>query len=193
MNQSERENTLLQERLHWAIFTLPLATILALLLATLPGVAFVRFMIGAFGQLAPHATSVLGDISLLALVLPQILVALPLLLVTAAAYAKSTITLTDRRLIFRTGLLARTAGELPLENIEAIILSESLLARLLGYGTVTVTSVGGLRFPLPYMPAPQNFHATLQKAVATAKSPSKPVRKAAASAADDDSRYMPKG
>jgi uncharacterized membrane protein YdbT with pleckstrin-like domain len=38
----------------------------------------------------------------------------------------------------------RVAGEPPLEHAEAMIIVEPLLRRAFGYGTVTVTSVGGL-------------------------------------------------
>jgi uncharacterized membrane protein YdbT with pleckstrin-like domain len=46
--------------------------------------------------------------------------------------ANSEITLTNKRLIYRTGFLARAAGELPLENVDAIFIFEPLLGRLLG-------------------------------------------------------------
>jgi len=79
-------------------------------------------------------------------------------------------------------------GELPLENVEAIYLSEPLFGRLLGYGTVLVTSLGG-----HYIASPQAFHAMLQKAVGGAKSSAKRISKAPTPPPDDDSRYMPKG
>jgi bifunctional non-homologous end joining protein LigD len=44
-----------------------------------------------------------------------------------------------------------------------------LVGRLCGFGTVTVTTVGGTRFPLSFIGSPQGFHSTLQKAVLNAK------------------------
>ena len=38
-----------------------------------------------------------------------------------------------------------------------------------GYGSVTVTTVGGAAFPLWFIGSPQIFHSTLQKAVLDAK------------------------
>jgi len=63
---------------------------------------------------------------------------------------------------------------------------------------VIVTSIGGLQFPLQFVASPQAIHATLQWAVGSAKSPTKPVAKSPGlprdeSDGDDDSRYMPKG
>ena len=63
---------------------------------------------------------------------------------------------------------------------------------LLVYGTVTVSSLGGLRLPFQYLGKPHLFHAALQRAVAQAKSPPRSAPKLAP-APQDDSRYMPKG
>jgi hypothetical protein len=103
--------------------------------------------------------------------------------------------LTDRRLVFRTGFLSRRSGELPLENIESIYISEPFLGRLCGYGTVTVTTVGGAHFRLWFIGSPQSFHARLQKAVLDAKNCSRGRPKppdGRPPPPDDDSRYRPK-
>ncbi|MGB7767650.1 MAG: PH domain-containing protein [Verrucomicrobiia bacterium] len=188
-----KEITLAQERLHWGIFILPLLMVSFLLLLTLPVLVLIHMMTSMLGQLNPQSGRSAQNLFYLVVFLPEILVGLPFLLMVWIAYLKSNITLTNRRLIFRTGLVVRVAGELPLENVEAIFIVEPLLGRILGYGTVIVTSVGGLRFPLRYITSPQNFHATLQKAVTDAKSSdgssSKPP---ARPAPDDDSRFMPK-
>jgi hypothetical protein len=66
---------------------------------------------------------------------------------------------------------------------------EPLLGRLLGYGTVAVSTLGGLQFPLRFIGKPHVFHAALQRAVADAKAPSRPPAKAAP-APLDYARYM---
>ena len=192
MNDTSNETVLAQRRLHWGIFILPLLAIFALFLATLPVIITFHFMTNTVSQFTPQTSRPIGGFFVLIFVLPQILVCLPLLLITWVAYLKSNITLTDRRLIFRTGLLARVTGELPLENVDAIYLTEPFLGRFLGYGTVLVTSLGGLHFPLQYLASQQAFHATLQWAVGSANSPSKAVAKSGKEPPDDDSRYMPK-
>ena len=170
MKETRTETTLAQERLHWGVFILPMLVVLALFLVTLLSMAFLHFITRIVSQLNPQFNSPFGGLFIWILVLPEILIGFPLLLVTWVAYLKSNITLTDRRLIFRTGWLTRVKGELPLENVDAIIFTEPLLGRFLGYGTVLVTSLGGLRFPFCYIASPQSFHATLQKAVTTARS-----------------------
>jgi hypothetical protein len=192
MNDTQNEMTLARERLHWGIFILPLLLLVLLMLMTLPVLFLVHLMSNMMSQLNPQPGKSIGGLLFLIVVLPEVLVGLPLLLVTWAAYLKSEITLTNRRLIFRTGLVMRVAGELPLENVEAMIIVEPLLGRALGYGTVIVTSVGGLRFPLRYIGSPQNFHANLQQAVNNAKRPVTAVNKVSPPPLSDDSRYMPK-
>jgi uncharacterized membrane protein YdbT with pleckstrin-like domain len=103
-------------------------------------------------------------------------------------YVKSEVLLTDRRLIYRIGFLVRAAGELPLENVDAIFILEPLIGRLFGYGTVAVSSVGGAQFPLRFVGRPQVLHAMLQQAVAKAKVR---ARREVVPVGADDSRYMP--
>ncbi|MGA3141772.1 MAG: PH domain-containing protein [Verrucomicrobiota bacterium] len=193
MNDNQKEIILAQERLHWGMFILPLLVLVFLILATLPVLFLVHLMSNMMSQLNPQPARSIGGLFFLIVFLPEICVGLPLLLVTWAAYLKSKITLTDRRLIYRTGFVMRVSGELPLENVEAIIIVEPLLGRVFGYGTVIVTSVGGLRFPLRYIGSPQNFHATLQQAVNNAKRPVPPANKVSTPPPDDNSRFMPKG
>jgi hypothetical protein len=84
------------------------------------------------------------------------------------------------------------SGELPLENIETIFLVEPLLGRIFSFGTISLTSVGGARFPLRFIGTPKNFHIELQSAVAAAKMPRAHI-KPPTPPADDHSRFMPKG
>jgi uncharacterized membrane protein YdbT with pleckstrin-like domain len=114
---------------------------------------------------------------------------LAVLVAVIAGYLNSEVTLTSKRLIYRTGLLSRASGELPLENVDALFIQEPLLGRLFGFGTVAVSSVGGAQFPFRYIGQPQMLHSMLQRAVKDAKAPRRSVPPAGP---QDDSRYMPK-
>src|ERR1019366_7753241 len=184
------EEILRQERLHAGIFGLPVLLLVVLLLPTVP----LFFLLNTFGNIAAELTpqGSRSPLSLLWLI-PIAVDLLPALLfffLVLTAYLNCQIILTNKRLIYRTGFLARAAGELPLENVDAIFILEPPLCRLLGYGTVTVSRLGGLRLPLQYLAKPQVFHAALQRAVAQAKSPARPSPKSAP-VLQDDSRYMP--
>ena len=184
------EEILRQERLHAGIFALPVVLFVAFLIPTIPVLFLLNTMGNMIGQLNPQGPRSPFPMLWLVLVAMDLLPALLYFIVILLAYQNSEITLTNKRLIYRTGFVARAAGELPLENVEAIFILEPLLGRLLGYGTVTVSSIGGLRLPLQYLAKPQVFHAALQRAVAQAKSPARPSPKSAP-VLQDDSRYMP--
>jgi len=50
--------------------------------------------------------------------------------------------ITDRRVLVRTGVLARTGRDIPLSRINDITFSHTFLERLLGCGTLVVESAG---------------------------------------------------
>lgn len=56
---------------------------------------------------------------------------------------------TNRRLVIKTGLLGRRTIELLLGKVESIQVQESLVGRMLGYGTIIVHGTGG---------TPEAFH-----------------------------------
>jgi len=57
-------------------------------------------------------------------------------------YYNSDFVLTDRRVLSKFGLLSRTTSEQRLSKIESIHVHQSILGRLLGYGSLTVTGTG---------------------------------------------------
>jgi hypothetical protein len=184
------ERILRQERIHPAIFILPALLFIVLLIPTLPILFFVKTMSHIFDQLPPQGGQ--GAFSLLWL-LPislDLLIFLFVFIVVLLGYLNSETILTNKRLMYRTGFVTRAAGGLPLENVEAILILEPLLGRLFGYGTITVTTLGGARYVLAYISKPQILHMLLQKAVGAAKDATLPASKPA-SAPQDDSRYKP--
>jgi hypothetical protein len=171
---------------------------LAAIVASLPLIFLFHGLLNALGHIGFNQNSGIPSFNLIFLIplVPYLLAVGCLLLGTWVSYAKSEIMLTNRRLVFRTGFLSRRSGELPLENVESIYISEPLIGRMCGYGTVTVTSVGGAHFPLSFIGFPQSFHSMLQKAVVNAKSPVRDVPKPSEARPhrhDDDARYRPKG
>jgi hypothetical protein len=185
------EQFLRRERVHRGIFAIPALILFACLLLDVP---WVLILVQMAKVLAP-----LGQANSRGLFLPwlmagalAVLPALAIFIIALIAFLKCEIALTTKRLIYRTGFFSRAAGELPLENIDAIFILEPMLGRLLGYGTVTACSLGGLQFPLSFIGKPQILHAALQKAVTGAKTANRVLPKAPP-VIEDDSRYMPKG
>jgi uncharacterized membrane protein YdbT with pleckstrin-like domain len=56
---------------------------------------------------------------------------------------------TNRRLVIKTGILSRRTIELLLGKVESIQVQESFVGRMLGYGTIIVHGTGG---------TPESFH-----------------------------------
>lgn len=64
---------------------------------------------------------------------------------------------TDRRLIHKTGLISRKVVEHRLEKIETINVEQSVLGRMLNYGTVAVTGTGVSTITFPRIADPLGF------------------------------------
>ena len=52
------------------------------------------------------------------------------------------IAVTDRRVIYKRGLISRTTAEMHMDKIESVKIDQSILGRILDYGKVTVLGTG---------------------------------------------------
>jgi len=86
-------------------------------------------------------------------------------------YYTSEFALTDRRLIAKTGIISRKSVELLLAKVESIQVDQSVLGRLLGYGTITVVGTGGGRTPFRRIADPMTFRAEAQRLIDTTAEP----------------------
>lgn len=73
--------------------------------------------------------------------------------------------LTGERLLMRWGILTRERRDLPLNRINDHTMTQSLLDRLLGSGTLTIDSVGDQRAVLAGVPAAQLVQNTLYELI----------------------------
>ena len=162
MTTRTHEFVLAREQLHWAVFV-PLLCVLAL--ACIPALMSWLFVKTLSAMLpAPMASPTqFGFMYLIPLfpVIP-IVASLVVLLMT---WKRTEYALTNRKLSFRTGWLFTATGELPLENVEAVLVLEPFLGRLFGFGTVTVIGSAGTHFPLRWMPNFREFHFRLKQAL----------------------------
>ena len=76
--------------------------------------------------------------------------------------------ITNRRLIFKRGWIARKTEELGLHRIEEVNLRQGIIGRIFGYGRVQVQGMGGGDIMLPSMGSPMRFKRELQEAQARA-------------------------
>ena len=78
-------------------------------------------------------------------------------------YWTSEFAITNKRVIMKVGWVARRVLELNLHKIESVNVDQSLLGRLLGYGTITVIGTGGTRETFDRIAQPLVFRKAFQE------------------------------
>lgn len=68
---------------------------------------------------------------------------------------------TDRRVIYKSGLLARHTLEMNRSKVESVDVDQSLLGRLLGFGTIVVRGTGGSLEPIRLIRDPLHFRSCI--------------------------------
>ena len=87
------------------------------------------------------------------------------LLALSSAFAKfikqwtTELAVTDRRVIYKERLIARRTLEMNRSRVESVDVYQSILGRLLGYGTITLRGTGGSGEPMPNIEHPLNFRS----------------------------------
>jgi len=77
-------------------------------------------------------------------------------------YATSEFGVTNKRVIIKVGFLRRKTLELLLRHVEAISVDQSVMGRLLNYGSVTLTGTGGVREVFHNISTPLEFRRQIQ-------------------------------
>lgn len=130
-------------RLHWIVY-FPGLVLFAIAVAL--SVAIIAA--NQFGNLVPYFLLAL-DLVMLA----------SLLTLLAAAVRRWTteIAVTDRRVIFKRGLIRRHTIEMNMDKVETVDVDQSLAGRLLGYGDIIVRGTGSSIEPFRKIAAPLDF------------------------------------
>ena len=79
----------------------------------------------------------------------------------------SDFTVTNKRLMMKTGIFSTHSIELLLGKIEAIAVNQTLGGRLFGYGDIVVTGSGGTEEPFTGIQAPLAFRRAVQSVTDT--------------------------
>ena len=83
--------------------------------------------------------------------------------------ATTEIGVTDIRLVYKRGLVARAVGEINIDRIEGVNVLQGILGRLFGYGRVMVRGMGVGEVVLPPIEQPIRFKKAIEKARTMAK------------------------
>ena len=73
--------------------------------------------------------------------------------------ATTELAVTDHRVIYKSGLLSRHTIEMNRDKVESVDVDQSLLGRILGYGTVVVRGTGGSLEPIGIIGDPRTFRS----------------------------------
>ncbi|WP_375203786.1 PH domain-containing protein [Hyphococcus sp.] len=79
------------------------------------------------------------------------------------------IAVTSVRLILKTGMVARTSHEVMLDEIEEVLVEQTFLGRLLGYGTLKVRGTGAAVVEFPVVGGPMRVRREIETALITAR------------------------
>jgi len=140
-------------KLHWVIY---LRTILLLIVCVILAGASV-------------STSDNQNISL-ALGIAAVIFALLALSTGLRAFirrATTELAVTDHRVIYKTGLLARHTTEMNRDKVESVDVDQTLLGRIFGYGTIVVRGTGGSLEPIRNIGDPLTFRTYITASPAT--------------------------
>ena len=75
--------------------------------------------------------------------------------------ANTEIIVTNRRLIYKTGFIARDTVEMNLDKVESVLVEQTLLGRMLDFGRVIVRGVGSGLEPIDRIAAPLELHRNI--------------------------------
>lgn len=83
--------------------------------------------------------------------------------------ATTEIGVTDIRMVYKQGLVARAVGEINIDRIEGVNVLQGVMGRLFGYGRVMVRGMGVGEVVLPPIEQPIRFKKAIEKARTAAK------------------------
>jgi uncharacterized membrane protein YdbT with pleckstrin-like domain len=142
------ETLLCRSRLHWLIY-LPVLPFLAI------------FVLGAALYLGMQSNA--GDTASAILPLGLIVIgALGAIVAWFRAWLRRITTelaVTDRRVIFKRGLVRRHTVEMNMDKVESVDVDQSVLGRIFNYGDVTVRGTGASIEPLRLIDDPLAFRS----------------------------------
>ncbi|NOX82157.1 MAG: PH domain-containing protein [Alphaproteobacteria bacterium] len=79
------------------------------------------------------------------------------------------IAVTSVRVTLKTGLISRNTYEIPLDKIEEVMLHQSFLGRLLGYGALSVHGTGVAVIKFPILGSPVKVRQEIETAIEQAR------------------------
>jgi uncharacterized membrane protein YdbT with pleckstrin-like domain len=102
------------------------------------------------------------DRELMPLGVAILIVSIAWLLTRFPVYMTSEFAVTDRRVLVKKGIISRSSLELLLKKVEMIQADQSIMGRILGYGTIIVGGTGGTKNTFRAISAPLGLRQNVQ-------------------------------
>ncbi len=152
----EGETIIYETRLHWIV----------LIGSVLLGLLFGLTAVGMF-VLSARATGDKGAASESMTILGAAFLAVALIFIARGILVRNAteMTVTNKRVFVKVGLAARRTIELLLSRVESIGVEETVMGRLLGYGTVIVHGTGGTPEIFNKVAHPLEFRTQVQQQI----------------------------
>lgn len=155
-NLTKDEVIVCETKLHWIVFSRPFFwLIIALLFVSIgPNYDLLQF------RLLPLMPPIYKLGAFIALCVTVILA-----LATYILYFTTEFSITNKRVVMKTGLIRRSTLEILLNRIESISIDQSLFGRLFNYGTLLISGMGGSKDPFMVLPNPLHLRSTIQEQI----------------------------
>ncbi len=108
---------------------------------------------------------------LLGIVLLPVVAGLFILLWVYITYKATELAITNKRIIAKFGFIRRETVEINLTKVESIRVDQSILGRLLNYGTIVVSGTGSHNAPVPNISNPLEFRKKFMEATDALQTP----------------------
>lgn len=81
-------------------------------------------------------------------------------------YITSEYGVTNKRVLIKVGWISRTSLELLLDKVEGVLVDQTVMGRIFGYGAITIIGTGGTNDRFPFIPDPLLFRKNVQEQIA---------------------------
>ena len=98
---------------------------------------------------------------------------------------------TNKRVTVKIGLMSRNTQEMMLQRIESIMVHQTVMGRMLNYGTITLRGVGGTPDPFPTIAHPLEFRRQVQQQLDALQGPT-PLQTPPRLCSSPQSRHFPR-
>jgi uncharacterized membrane protein YdbT with pleckstrin-like domain len=151
------ETVIYQTRLHWIVMLGHL--VMGCLLLGLPGAFLLYYAMSQTG-IEPTTSHAMEGGGVVLMVCGVVAIWMGMVRRNATEMA-----LTNRRVVIKTGVVGRKTIEMLLNKVESIEVSETVLGRTLGYGTIVVIGTGGTPEPFDRIAHPLEFRSRVQQQI----------------------------